>query len=194
MMRLRTIALALSWSLAVVACGKRDEPTPAASTTSAPSASASIASASSASTPTSAATAAASDVPPSPSASSSAATLTAAQSLVGKWKFSGFDTTDPSTKATIAKLPPAAQAQVSAEASKVTVQFTDREIVLRMVGEPENRSAYSVVPGDTGATDVVIKTTEGRKRIRFLDAARKTIRVEELDKPGAPVALMARVA
>jgi hypothetical protein len=134
----------------------------------------------------------------SASASGSASTAPAArepkEDLPGAWKFSTLDLSDARTKALWDSLAGVAQTQVLGEANKVTLVITPKELISVLPGEEESRLAYTLEPSDAGAGELVIKTKDGRKAVRFVDDARTKLRVAELDKQGAPVAIFVRQA
>jgi hypothetical protein len=114
--------------------------------------------------------------------------------LLGTWRFSGFDFTDPATKTMWSSLAGSAQAQVLGDASKATLIITPTELITRL-GPDETREAYTIdlAVSDAGADEVTLKTKGGPKQIRFVDATRAVMRVAEPGKKDSPVVLFARL-
>lgn len=135
--------------------------------------------------------------PPAPSAApsvSESAPVEPKTALVGTWKFSGFDVSDPGTKSFWTSMPGVAQGELLTEASKATLIITPAELVTK-VGGDQLRVPYTVEAAAPGAPgdQLVLKTKDGRKGVRFTDAKRNVVRVVELDSPTAPVAFFARM-
>jgi hypothetical protein len=131
---------------------------------------------------------------PSASESAAPAPVDAKVALLGTWKFSGFDLSDPGTKSFWTGMAGVAQGELLSEASKATLIITPAELVTRVAGD-QLRVPYTVEAIDAGAAsdELVLKTKDGRKGVRFTDAKRGVIRVVELESPKAPVAFFARM-
>lgn len=178
-----------------LACNKGGSPSPTGATSA--SASSSTSAFAVASTSTSASTAvpglalpSASVVDPvaSASASTSASALSPlASRVVGVWTFARFDLTDVATNTKWKAIPEDVQKQILEEAPKASIEFTPTQIVSRLSGVPDHKSAWSV-ESET-ATELTIKSGDGRKKLRFVD---DLLRVEELDKKDQFVSLFAR--
>jgi len=210
------VVLGTAAAFGPIACGRREEPTPApASTTIAPAASGSVgalaalqSAAAIASSPLndppqnpgSLATVIASASAPAsaaPSASASTSASTAGSSapgplgtrLVGGWVFSKFDLTDAATAQKWNAVPPTMQKDILAEAPKASIEFTAQKLITRLAGVPDKTTSWAT---ESEASDaLVIKTgDEGRKKISFPET--DVVRIEELDKKGAFVTLFSR--
>jgi hypothetical protein len=131
---------------------------------------------------------------PSASESAAPAPIDPKAALVGTWKFSGFDMSDPGTKSFWSTMPPATQTELLTEASKATLMITPTELVTRVAGD-QLRVPYTVEAAAAGAPgdQLVLKTKDGRKGVRFTDAKQGVVRVVEIDSPKAPVAFFARM-
>lgn len=129
----------------------------------------------------------------SASAAASAPPLDPKAALIGTWRFSGFDMTDTATKAMWTSLAGSAQTEVLGDASKATLTITPTELVTRL-GPEETRQAYAIDgAADAGPDELSLRTKDGVKAVRFVDAARTVMRVAEPGKKDAPVTLFARL-
>lgn len=131
---------------------------------------------------------------PAASESAAPAPVDPKTALLGTWKFSGFDQSDPGTKAFWSSMPGVAQGELLSEASKATLIITPTELVTKVAGD-QLRVPYTVEAAAPGAPgdQLVLKTKDGRKGVRFTDAKQGVVRVVELDSPKAPVAFFARM-
>lgn len=131
---------------------------------------------------------------PSGSESAAPVPIDPKAALVGTWKFSGFDMSDPGTKSFWSSMPPATQTELLTEASKATLIITPTELVTKVAGD-QLRVPYTVEAAAAGAPgdQLVLKTKDGRKGVRFTDAKQGVVRVVEIDSPKAPVAFFARM-